>query len=124
MNTARSFGPAVVSGFPFHRHWIVRPFAPYRYQSLHTHTHIHFSQYWVGPGLGSLLAAGLYGILKYFRYWRLNPEQDSTKPQASPDPAPTPGEITPNGGVRGMSGGEQDIEAALSPSDLKGPRRV
>lgn len=102
MNTARSFGPAVVSGFPFHRHWI----------------------YWVGPGLGSLLAAGLYGILKYFRYWRLNPAQDSTKPQTSPDPAPTPTEMRADGNPHTPMGDGRDLEAARSPSDLKGPRRV
>ncbi|EIN04635.1 aquaporin-like protein [Punctularia strigosozonata HHB-11173 SS5] len=42
MNAARSFGPAVVSGFPHGNHWI----------------------YWVGPGLGSLLAVAIYWVLK------------------------------------------------------------
>ncbi|EPQ54177.1 aquaporin-like protein [Gloeophyllum trabeum ATCC 11539] len=41
-NTARSFGPAVVTGFPFHKHWI----------------------YWLGPFIGSLLGAGFYALLK------------------------------------------------------------
>jgi hypothetical protein len=42
MNTARAFGPAVVTGFVTPHHWV----------------------YWVGPFLGSLLAAGFYAALK------------------------------------------------------------
>jgi len=45
MNTARSFGPAVIAGFSS-RHWI----------------------YWVGPGLGSVIAAGIYKLLKLLDY--------------------------------------------------------
>ncbi|KDR78678.1 hypothetical protein GALMADRAFT_63834 [Galerina marginata CBS 339.88] len=44
MNTARAFGPAVVSGFPVPNHWV----------------------YWLGPFLGSLLGAGFYAILKQY----------------------------------------------------------
>jgi len=102
MNSARSFGPAVVSGFPFHRHWV----------------------YWVGPALGSFLAAGLYGVFKYFRYWRLNPDQDSTKPRSLPDLAAPPSEIAPDGGVRVTSTDERDVEAALAPGAVEGTRRV
>lgn len=42
LNTARAFGPAVVTGFPHGSHWV----------------------YWVGPGIGSLIAASLYAALK------------------------------------------------------------
>ncbi|EPT01266.1 hypothetical protein FOMPIDRAFT_135797, partial [Fomitopsis schrenkii] len=53
MNVARSFGPAVVTGFPYSTHWV----------------------YWVGDGLGSLLAAALYMLFKLNKYWLLNPGQ-------------------------------------------------
>jgi len=62
LNTARSFGPAVVSGFQ-HTHWI----------------------YWLGPFLGSLLATAFYALLKHIQYWRLNPDQDDTNLHNSPD---------------------------------------
>jgi len=61
MNTARAFGPAVVSGFNT-EHWI----------------------YWLGPTLGSLLASALYIFLKYIKYWKLNPGQDEDDPTESP----------------------------------------
>ncbi|KAI9634647.1 aquaporin-like protein [Dioszegia hungarica] len=61
VNTARAFGPAVISGFDDY-HWI----------------------YWLGPTLGSLLAAAFYIMLKHFHYWRVNPGQDSTDVRDSP----------------------------------------
>ncbi|KAG9126207.1 hypothetical protein FRC07_004425 [Ceratobasidium sp. 392] len=61
MNTARAFGPAVVSGFDGH-HWV----------------------YWVGPFLGSLMATSLYSFLKHIKYWNLNPNQDAPDPEKSP----------------------------------------
>ncbi|KIP08039.1 hypothetical protein PHLGIDRAFT_23768 [Phlebiopsis gigantea 11061_1 CR5-6] len=42
VNTARAFGPAAVTGFPNGTHWV----------------------YWVGPGLGSLIASAIYYFLK------------------------------------------------------------
>ncbi|KAF8151022.1 putative aquaporin 1 [Crassisporium funariophilum] len=63
MNTARSFGPAVVTGFhDLPNHWV----------------------YWVGPFLGSLLGAAFYAILKHYRYWTLNPDQATSDPNKSP----------------------------------------
>ncbi|KAI0287316.1 aquaporin-like protein [Russula brevipes] len=62
MNTARAFGPAAVSGFPFGTQWI----------------------YWVGPFLGSLLATAFYITLKHYQYWTLNPGQEATEPNMSP----------------------------------------
>jgi len=64
MNTARAFGPAVISGFPDPNHWV----------------------YWLGPFLGSLLGTGFYILLKHFQYWRLNPDQATSDPKKSPDP--------------------------------------
>ncbi|KAL0956464.1 hypothetical protein HGRIS_002610 [Hohenbuehelia grisea] len=64
MNTARAFGPAVISGFQ-DSHWV----------------------YWVGPALGSLLASSIYGVLKHFDYSVVNPGQDTTnsyKPPVDP----------------------------------------
>ncbi|KDQ16676.1 hypothetical protein BOTBODRAFT_237579 [Botryobasidium botryosum FD-172 SS1] len=63
MNTARSFGPAVVTEF-HHSHWV----------------------YWLGPFIGSLIASGLYYILKLIPYWRLNPGQDTDNIYRSPQP--------------------------------------
>lgn len=54
INPARSFGPAVISGF-VHYHWI----------------------YWLGPCMGALLAFGLYSILKWLEYGTANPGQDA-----------------------------------------------
>ncbi|KAI0661669.1 aquaporin-like protein [Cubamyces menziesii] len=62
MNTARSFGPAVVTGFPYNSHWV----------------------YWLGPFLGSLLGSAFYSILKHIKYWRFNPGQDTVDFRESP----------------------------------------
>ncbi|KAF8207009.1 aquaporin-like protein [Mycena galopus ATCC 62051] len=63
MNTARSFGPALVSGFPTPNHWV----------------------YWVGPFLGSLLGSTFYALCKHYKYWTLNPYQDTDDYTKSPD---------------------------------------
>ncbi|KAN0092680.1 Aquaporin-like protein [Tylopilus felleus] len=65
MNTARAFGPAVVTGFDFpghSKHWV----------------------YWVGPFLGSLVGAAFYTLLKSVNYLELNPAQASTRVEDSP----------------------------------------
>ncbi|KAG8945070.1 hypothetical protein FRC04_001231 [Tulasnella sp. 424] len=61
LNTARSFGPAVVTGFNA-SHWV----------------------YWLGPFLGTLLAVAMYSILKHVEYWNINPGQDSVDKTQSP----------------------------------------
>lgn len=48
LNPARSFGPAVVVGFPGY-HWI----------------------YWLGPLLGAGAASGAYALINYVRHERL-----------------------------------------------------
>ncbi|KAI7939917.1 hypothetical protein MJO28_013569 [Puccinia striiformis f. sp. tritici] len=61
-NTARAFGPSVITGFG-NDHWV----------------------YWVGPTLGSFLAVTIYTLMKRFKYWRLNFDQDTDKSYKSPD---------------------------------------
>jgi aquaporin rerated protein, other eukaryote len=57
LNPARSLGPDVVNrSFPGY-HWI----------------------YWVGPGLGSLLASGFFALLRQIRYETCNPGQDQNE---------------------------------------------
>jgi len=59
LNPARSLGCAVAArSFPGY-HWI----------------------YWLGPFLGSLLAAGFYAIVKYVHYEEANPGQDAAHPE-------------------------------------------
>lgn len=54
LNPARSFGPAVVNLEFTHYHWI----------------------YWLGPILGSCIAAGFYKFIKVLEYETANPGQD------------------------------------------------
>jgi aquaporin related protein len=56
LNPARSFGPCVVLHSFYSYHWI----------------------YWVGPGLGTLLASGFYMFIKALEYETVNPEQDAS----------------------------------------------
>jgi aquaporin related protein len=56
LNPARSFGPCVVLHSFYSYHWI----------------------YWVGPGLGALLASGFYMFIKALEYETVNPEQDAS----------------------------------------------
>jgi aquaporin related protein len=53
INPARSFGPAVITGFVGY-HWI----------------------YWLGPVLGAVLSFGVYSLLKWLEYHTANPGQD------------------------------------------------
>jgi aquaporin related protein len=54
LNPARSFGPAVVNTSFKHYHWI----------------------YWLGPMLGSIVAAGFYKFIKVLEYETANPDAD------------------------------------------------
>ncbi|KAF7982951.1 hypothetical protein HWV62_25262 [Athelia sp. TMB] len=62
MNTARAFGPAVLTGFMYSHHWV----------------------FWVGPFLGSVLGALIYGLLKHYHYLKLDPDQASFDITKSP----------------------------------------
>jgi aquaporin related protein len=55
LNPARSFGPAVINSSFVHYHWI----------------------YWLGPTLGSIVAAGFYKFIKILEYETANPDQDA-----------------------------------------------
>jgi len=55
LNPARSFGPAVINTSFEHYHWI----------------------YWLGPTLGSIVAAGFYKFIKILEYETANPDQDA-----------------------------------------------
>ncbi|KAJ7760638.1 putative aquaporin 1 [Mycena maculata] len=63
MNTARSFGPAVITRFSTPNHWV----------------------YWVGPFLGSIVGSTFYTICKHYKYETLNPHQDTSDCTKSPD---------------------------------------
>jgi len=58
LNPARSFGPAVVVGEFEGYHWL----------------------YWLGPLTGSLLAAGIYKLIKSLEYENANPDPDDVLP--------------------------------------------
>ncbi|PLW43995.1 hypothetical protein PCANC_08570 [Puccinia coronata f. sp. avenae] len=62
MNSARAFGPDVVTSFSPH-HWV----------------------YWVGPTVGSVVATIIYYFLKAVDMYALNPKQDSEDLEDSPD---------------------------------------
>lgn len=44
--------------------------------------------YWVGPGLGSLLASGFYGLLVLVQWQKINPGQDFNEWEANAKPVP------------------------------------
>jgi len=60
LNPTRSFGPAVVNHNFHGYHWI----------------------YWIGPFLGSIVAAGFYKFIKVLEYETANPDQDADKATA------------------------------------------
>jgi len=60
LNPARSFGPSVVLRQFYHYHWI----------------------YWLGPILGSFVAAGFYMFIKMLEYETANPGQDLDEKEA------------------------------------------
>ncbi|KAK5705512.1 Aquaporin-1 [Elasticomyces elasticus] len=59
LNPSRSFGPAVVNHHFVGYHWI----------------------YWLGPILGSIVAAGFYKLIKILEYETANPNQDAAAPE-------------------------------------------
>lgn len=80
LNPARSFGPCVVlTSFPGY-HWI----------------------YWLGPALGSVLAAGFYRFVKVLEYETANPGADFNEQEAE-------------------AAGEFDEENAVSGADVRRP---
>lgn len=60
LNPARSFGPAVINGGWHGYHWI----------------------YWVGPGLGAMLAVAFYKLIKVLEYETVNPPADEAEKEA------------------------------------------
>jgi aquaporin related protein len=54
LNPARSFAVCVITGSWPYYHWI----------------------YWIGPGLGALLATGFYLLIRQLEYWTVNPDVD------------------------------------------------
>lgn len=61
VNTARAFGPSVVTRDFHGSHWI----------------------YWVGPGLGAVLAAALHKLMRAIHFYELNPGADDTHNEPS-----------------------------------------
>lgn len=127
LNPARSFGPAVVlHSFPSY-HWI----------------------YWVGPGLGSVIAATFYHLVRVLEYETANPGQDFNEKEMDrfefdeenaatgadvvrPEPAPV---ISPSGTgylgsasnqINPMSHTSMDLHQPVSNVDMPGkaPARV
>ncbi|KAI0972656.1 aquaporin-like protein [Xylaria arbuscula] len=75
LNPARSFGCAVAAPkFPGY-HWI----------------------YWVGPGLGALIASGYYRFVKMCHYEEANPGQDASVPASDIETTRTNGENREDG---------------------------
>ncbi|GAA96083.1 uncharacterized protein L969DRAFT_74266 [Mixia osmundae IAM 14324] len=92
VNFARNFGPAVVTGFKSD-FWI----------------------YFVGDGIGSLIAVAFYSFFKYVDYWELTPGQDSQNMEDSPELPGAPSVATTRTNTRtksnaGSSRSDGDME--------------
>ena len=95
INPARSFGPAVISGFVGY-HWI----------------------FWMGPFLGSLLSFAVYSTLKWLEYHTANPGQDADdveKANASPIAPPVADVKTETHGHRANPSVASDGTLAVTP---------
>jgi aquaporin related protein len=143
MNTARAFGPAVVSGFQTPNHWVVRNTSSCVDSD---NAEIALSlQYWLGPFLGSLLGTGFYALLKQyvsspllnfstlahgiisFHYWTLNPDQATSDPMKSPaDPIAIVQEALVNSNelVNFPLGGNPGVVKAVKSSEDHEGRKV
>jgi aquaporin related protein len=91
LNPARSFGPAVINSSFVHYHWI----------------------YWLGPTLGSIVAAGFYKFIKILEYETANPDQDAANN--------THASLTQNRKDLLMAAGLSEADAEEVASGLQGP---
>lgn len=84
-----------------------------------TFNHYHWI-YWVGPGLGSIVAVGFYKLVKALEYETVNPGADSAKQESTQE---EPSDDTPRdertgseSTARSPSGGRNG-QAAEKPAD-------
>lgn len=107
LNPARSFGPAVATRYFPGYHWI----------------------YWLGPFMGTMIAYGLYELLKLGEYQTANPGQDFDDQEAQifeapSDPARAKDVARPNAAAAATAGVvEQATQEALrqvSSPELRG----
>jgi len=106
VNTARAFGPAVVTRFD-RTHWI--------YWCVHPRGHCcsrkltTSSNYRLGPTMGAFLASAVYIVAKRSHYWTFAPDQDTTDHRRSPtnpliSPAPTQARVSTGNSDAGLMG--------------------
>lgn len=94
LNPARSFGPCVVT----------RNFPGYHYI------------YWFGPIMGTLLAYGVYKIIKMVEYQTVNPGQDFDDHEVHPTP------FLPTSRITNMNATGRPLQAPNQPRNSRGSR--